>query len=48
MRQIKASCRWLRNKVTHELMKRAISEVCTRNAELIKDMDAFMEQINKQ
>ena len=44
----KSSCRWLRNKVTHELMKRAINEVCERNAALINDMDDFIQQIIEQ
>ena len=38
----------LRNKITHELMRRAVKEVCTRSDELISDMNQFIEQIKEQ
>ena len=44
----RSSCRWLRNKITHELMRRAVKEVCTRSDELISDMNQFIEQIKEQ
>ncbi len=44
----KSSCRWLRNKITHELMRRAVKEACTRSDELISDMNQFIEQIKEQ
>lgn len=44
----KSSCRWLRNKISHELMRRALKEVCERNNELLSDMDSFMCQIKAQ
>ena len=44
----KSSCRWLRNKISHELMKRAIKEVCLRHTELIEDMNSFINQVNYQ
>ena len=44
----KSSCRWLRNKITHELMRRAVKEVCVRSDELIFDMNRFIERIKEQ
>ena len=44
----KSSCRWLRNKILHELMKRALTEVCNRFEALTADMNSFIEQINSQ
>lgn len=38
-----SSCRFLRNKITHELMKRALHEVVERKEQLNKDMDIFIE-----
>lgn len=38
-----SSCRFLRNKITHELMERALHEVVEREAELNADMDKFIE-----
>ncbi len=43
-----SSCRWLRNKALHELMYRAIQEICVRNEELIRDMDLFISEIKSQ
>ena len=43
-----SSCRWLRNKITHELMRRAVKEACNRSEELIADMDSFINQIKEQ
>lgn len=43
-----SSCRWLRNKITHSLMLRAIREVCERSDQLIDDMDSFIEQVENQ
>ncbi len=40
-----SSCRFLRNKITHELMLRALHEVVERNDELNADMDAFIEKL---
>lgn len=38
-----SSCRFLRNKITHELMGRALREVVERRVELNADMDKFIE-----
>lgn len=38
-----SSCRFLRNKITHELMERALHEVVERYDELNADMDNFIE-----
>ena len=38
----KSSCRFLRNKISHELMKRALREVVERKEELNEDMDIFI------
>lgn len=38
-----SSCRFLRNKITHELMERALHEVVERATELNADMDIFIE-----
>ena len=38
-----SSCRFLRNKITHELMERALHEVVERTDSLNADMDAFIE-----
>ena len=38
-----SSCRFLRNKITHELMERALKEVVDRRHELNADMDTFIE-----
>ncbi len=38
-----SSCRFLRNKITHELMERALHEVVERQAELNADMDLFID-----
>ena len=38
-----SSCRFLRNKITHELMERALHEVVERKDELNADMDKFIE-----
>lgn len=38
-----SSCRFLRNKITHELMERALHEVVERTDCLNADMDAFIE-----
>ena len=43
-----SSCRWLRNKISHELMKRALSEVCERYEDLIRDMDLYIEIFDEQ
>ena len=40
-----SSCRFLRNKITHELMERALHEVVERKDELNADMDRFIEVI---
>ena len=40
-----SSCRFLRNKIIHELMGRALREVVERNDELNADMDKFIEVI---
>jgi len=37
-----SSCRFLRNKISHELMERALHEVVERNVELNADMDKFI------
>lgn len=44
----KSSCRWLRNKISHELMRRALKEVCERNTELLSDLDSFLCEISFQ
>ena len=46
--QGKSSCRWLRNKISHELMRRALREVCERYTVLIADMDSFIFQVSSQ
>lgn len=38
-----SSCRFLRNKISHELMERALHEAVEREDELIGDMDKFIE-----
>ena len=38
-----SSCRFLRNKITHELMERALHEVVERSESLNADMDIFIE-----
>ena len=38
-----SSCRFLRNKITHELMERALHEVVERADSLNADMDTFIE-----
>ena len=38
-----SSCRFLRNKISHELMSRALHEVVERHEELNADMDKFIE-----
>lgn len=38
-----SSCRFLRNKITHELMERALHEVVERKDDLNADMDKFIE-----
>ena len=38
-----SSCRFLRNKISHELMERALHEVVERKEELNADMDIFIE-----
>lgn len=43
-----SSCKWLRNKITHSLMQRALSEVCNRYDELIDNMDNFIKTIEQQ
>lgn len=43
-----SSCKWLRNKITHSLMQRALSEVCNRYDELIDNMDDFIKNIEQQ
>ena len=40
-----SSCRFLRNKITHELMERALHEVVERKDELNADMDIFIERL---
>lgn len=40
-----SSCRFLRNKISHELMKRALNEVVERKDELFSYMDEFIENI---
>ena len=42
-RKDSSSCRFLRNKITHELMERALHEVVDRQEELNSDMDKFIE-----
>lgn len=44
----RSSCRWLRNKVSHELMRRALREVCERNNDLLADMEAFICEVSAQ
>ena len=43
-----SSCRFLRNKITHELMERALHEVVERNAELNAYMDVFIDALMKK
>lgn len=43
-----SSCRWLRNKITHEMMIRAIREVCNRHDALIEDMNIFINEVESQ
>ena len=43
-----SSCRWLRNKITHVMMKRALNEVCNRYDSLLLDMNNFISQIEAQ
>ena len=38
-----SSCRFLRNKITHELMERALHEVVERKDDLNADMDKLIE-----
>ena len=38
-----SSCRFLRNKISHEFMERALHEVIERESELNADMDKFIE-----
>lgn len=40
-----SSCRFLRNKITHELMERALHEVVERQNEINADMDTFLETL---
>lgn len=40
-----SSCRFLRNKITHELMERALHEVVERKDDLNADMDKFIETL---
>ena len=40
-----SSCRFLRNKITHELMERALHEVVERKDDLNADMDRFIETL---
>ncbi len=40
-----SSCRFLRNKITHELMERALHEVVERETELMNDMNSFMVEL---
>ena len=40
-----SSCRFLRNKITHEHMERALHEVVERNDVLFADMDEFIETL---
>jgi|GEM_PF-4911907 hypothetical protein len=44
-KQGKSSCRFLRNKISHELMKRALHEVVERKEQLNEDMDIFIEAV---
>lgn len=44
----RSSCRWLRNKVSHELMRRALKEVCERNNDLLADMEEFICEVSAQ
>lgn len=41
----KSSCRFLRNKISHELMRRALHEVVERKEELNEDMDMFINAV---
>jgi hypothetical protein len=41
-----SSCKWLRNKISHELKKRELQEVCNRYDDLIQDMTDFITIIN--
>lgn len=43
-----SSCKWLRNKITHSLMQRALKEVCCRYDVLIDNMDTFIKTIEQQ
>ena len=43
-----SSCKWLRNKITHSLMQRALKEVCIRFNELMDYMNSFIQEIEKQ
>ena len=43
-----SSYRWLRNKITHSLMHRAICEVCERSEQIVTDIDDFINQIEDQ
>lgn len=43
-----SSCKWLRNKISHELMARSIAEVCERYDMLIADMSEFIATIVEQ
>lgn len=40
-----SSCRFLRNKIIHELMERALHEVVERKDDLNADMDKFIETL---
>lgn len=40
-----SSCRYLRNKIIHELMIRALHEVVDRSDELNADMDKFIDEL---
>ena len=42
-----SSWRFLRNKITHELMERALHEVIERKDELNADMDKFIDMLTK-
>lgn len=41
------SCRFLRNKITHELMLSAINEIVERNEDINRDMDEFIRVVSE-
>lgn len=41
------ACRFLRNKITHELMLSAINEIVERNEDINRDMDEFIRVVSE-